>query len=174
MLNMSSNFSNMNKKHLMLAVITSLLIGHSPLVAQESSSTETPPAEKKEEGAEAKDAKPEEVVKTGVIASAGNYAHGDQTISSDSSGAAPGDVASVITASVNNVGRGECKVTINNTSEENGYSVSYRVTERNARGSKVGGKGFSASLSAKESKSNTFRCRDDSVLQVELRSARKR
>lgn len=116
----------------------------------------------------------EEVVKTGVIASTGNYGFGPQSIESGATGAAPGDEASVIAAGVSRVSRDECQVTITNNSDENSYSVGYRFTERNNRGSKVNSKYFSDSLDAKESKSRKVACSDDTRMEVELRSAKRR
>ena len=132
------------------------------------------PAVLAQEKAEKKVVEEEENVRTGTIASTGSYGHGDQSIDSGSTGAAPGDEASVISAGVGRLSGDSCQVTVSNTSEKNGYSIGYRVIERNQSGRKVNSKYFSDSLQPKESKKREVRCNKGSRMEVELRTARKR
>lgn len=162
-------------------LFTSLFLGVyavQPAVAQQGSDSATTTSGVVGDAQSGKDEKAteekEEVVKTGVIASTGNYGFGPQSIESGATGAAPGDESSVIAAGVSRVSRDECQVTITNNSDENSYSVGYRFTERNNRGSKVNSRYFSDSLDAKESKSRKVSCSDDTRMEVELRSAKRR
>lgn len=149
-----------------------MLSGNAPFVSVRDASAQSTESGKQAEGKSGEESE-EEVVKTGTIASTGNYGFGPQAITSGS-GAAPGDEPGVITAGVSRKSRDECTVTLKNASEKNGYSASYRVVEYNNTGSKVSSRYYSASLEPKGSKTQDVPCRQGNSVQVELSSARPR
>lgn len=146
--------------------IMCLLLGVNVAVAQDGAeSTSEKSAENEEE---------EEKVITGTIATTGNYGFGPTAIASGSTGPAPGSEAGAIVAGVKRTSRDECRVTISNNSKENGYSVRFRLVERDSSGREVGGKSFAASLDPEKSEVRELSCQNDTNLSVELDSARKR
>ncbi|HQH27288.1 MAG TPA: hypothetical protein PLP17_07825, partial [Oligoflexia bacterium] len=88
-------------------------------------------------------------------------------------GATPGDDQNVISASVSQIGRGECQATITNTSNVNSYSVSFKVVGRNERGSKLVDKSYSASLKPQQKVTRQMDCPAEANMEVVLQSARK-
>ncbi|MCB0323015.1 MAG: hypothetical protein KDD69_05555 [Bdellovibrionales bacterium] len=112
-------------------------------------------------------------IKTGVIANSGSFPT-NGAIDVETSGAAPGDEQSTITASINSTDRTTCVATLNNASEKNSYSVRARIIGRNESGAKVLTKSFTAMLKPKGSASRSVSCRPEYRMQVELVSADKR
>ena len=163
----------MTSSVLQIFLIFCFLVFSQMAVAQqdESASSET---EKKTESKEEKKAEEEENIRTGVIANTGSFGLGPQSITTDTSGASPGDEASVIQANVSRLGGEKCNVTVSNASKENTYSVGYRVIARNNRGSKVSSKYFSGRLRAGEKQMREVNCDRDHRMSVELVKANKR
>jgi hypothetical protein len=152
---------------LLLSAVFSTGLSLSNAFAQDATKAEEKSAEK-----EGEKAAPEEVIKTGTIASTGNYGFGPQAIGSGAG--APGDEPNVISASVSRASKDDCSVTFKNTSKDNGYSASFRVLEFDASGRKVNSKYMSASLGKGESKTQTVPCRTGNSVQVELVRASKK
>lgn len=115
--------------------------------------------------------KPEEKVKTGIIAST-STSPGSISIDVDTSGSSPGDDINVISASISRVKKNECVVKLTNGGEKT-YSVSYAVEGVNKRGMKTLSKSFSASVAPKATKENSVSgCNEDLNLSVNLKSAK--
>lgn len=142
----------------------------SPVAAQEATGT---PTESSGEKVEAKEKENTDVIRTGVIANSGEYASGN-AVNVDTQGAAPGDESSTIQGSVSQVGRGLCKATVTNSSEENTYHVRFRVVGTSENGVAAVKKTFSATLKPSETENRELKCKDNYRMQVVLLSARKR
>ncbi len=111
----------------------------------------------------------EEKVQTGVVASSGSSGKNNINVNSTDS---PGDVESVVTASISRVKKSECKVVLVNNGKK-GYSVSFNVEGINERGNKELSKSFSASIAAGEKvEKSVSNCKEGLNLAVNLRSAR--
>ncbi len=114
-----------------------------------------------------------DVIRTGTIASSGEYASGN-AVDVDTQGSAPGDEPSTIQGSVSQIGRGKCRASITNSSEENTYSVRFRVIGTNERGAVAIKKTFSATLKPSQTQNRKLACKDNLRMQVVLLSANKR
>ncbi len=112
-----------------------------------------------------------EVVKTGVIASntrTGAFAAIDVV----TSGAAPGDEASVISASISRTKRGQCVARVINNGTKT-YAVSFAIVGTNKQGAKALNHPYSATVKPKETIERLeTRCDDELNLAVLLKSAR--
>ncbi|MCC6932985.1 MAG: hypothetical protein IT292_06995 [Deltaproteobacteria bacterium] len=118
-------------------------------------------------------AEPEEKVVTGVIASQGN-APGNTPTSIDSASEAPGDEAGVITGSIERRGSSSCQAILSNNSKKNSYSVSFAVIGKDARGSQVLKRTYSATIKAQQSLTREVNgCAKGLSLSVLVSSARK-
>ncbi len=167
-------FANSNKLKTFHALSLLLLLFAfvSPVAAQvKQESGADAPAEKQEEAKKEKENT--DVIRTGVIANSGEYASGN-AVNVDTQGAAPGDESSTIQGSVSQVGRGMCKATVTNSSEENTYHVRFRVVGTSENGVAAVKKTFSATLKPSETENRELKCKDNYRMQVVLLSARKR
>jgi len=119
---------------------------------------------------EKKEEKPE-TIKTGVIASStktGSFA----AIDVETSGAAPGDEASVISASVLRPKRDVCIAKVMNNGTKP-YSVNFAVEGVNQRGAKTLNTSYSATIPPKGSIERQIpRCDSDLNIGINLRSAK--
>lgn len=129
----------------------------------------TPPPSDKPADAKAK----EEPIATGVIANSGSVPTGS-AVDVNTQGATPGDEASVIQGSVSQASRGKCSATVTNGSEENTYSVRYRVVGTDERGNSALKKSFSAVLKPSQSQTREVSCKPEYRMQIVLLSATKR
>lgn len=122
----------------------------------------------------AQDAKKEEentdpkVLIKGVVASSQKSGASSMAVESNTGDSEPGGEGSPISASVSKIGRGKCSATFLNKSEQSTYSVKYRVVGVGANGSESFRRIFSATLGPKKSSSQSFSCKEDLNLSVEL------
>lgn len=128
----------------------------------------------------AQDAKKEAVentdpkeLKQGVVASSGKSGASSLSVEAETGDSEPGGEASPVSASVNKVGRGKCEAKFTNKSEQSSYAVRYRVTGVAANGRESFRRVFSATLGPKKSSSQSFSCKEDLNLSVELVSGKK-
>lgn len=112
-------------------------------------------------------------LKTGVVASSQKSGASSLAIESETGDSAPGGEASPVSASISKIGRGKCEARFINKSEQSSYSVRYRATGSDANGRESFKRVFSATLGPKKSSSQSFSCRDDLNLSVELVSGKK-
>ncbi len=160
-------FSALSAAVFALTLLAGLLCS-SPVAAQDAPKKAEQKTDKK-----AEPSKVEEKVQTGTIASTGRFGGGVTGLDISTDGATPGDDQNVISASVSQIGRGECQATITNTSNVNSYSVSFKVVGRNERGSKLVDKSYSASLKPQQKVTRQMDCPAEANMEVVLQSARK-
>lgn len=160
---------------LAFVLISAGLLGAAPALAQDAggapptTGAAVPATETVKEPVKEKEK--EEVVKTGVIASStktGSFA----AIDVETSGASPGDEASVISASIVRGRDNECVARVTNGGAKT-YSVSFAVVGTTQSGSKPLNNTYSATLKPKAVVERTVnRCAADLNLAVVLKSAR--
>ncbi|MFN8391530.1 MAG: hypothetical protein U0136_14675 [Bdellovibrionota bacterium] len=130
-----------------------------------------PTAQPTASGAPQAEATPEKKIKPGVIASS-TKTKDFAAIDVDTSGAAPGDEANPITASISHVKDDNCVAKVINNGEAS-YSVSFQVVGTDPRGSKPVNQTFSATIKPKGSVERTVsRCSGNLNLAVVLKSAK--
>ena len=172
----------MNRKNLIF--LSSILFCASCFVTSAAAQPENPPgvpisskAEKENKGAAgaektAQDEKDDKgaVLKPGVIASVGGGGSGPTAVSADTGGAAPGDEATAISASIKPGKGGKCEAIVSNTSETDTYSVSFAVQSFDKKSGKAGSsQSYSASLAPKKSVSRSVTCQKNDGLQIKLK-----
>ncbi len=128
--------------------------------------------ETKKESAEAGKKKDEgAVLKPGVIATVGGGGTGPQAVSADTGGAAPGDQAAAVSASIR-PGRtpGKCEAVVINSSETDTYKVSFAVVPFDRKSGRKGSpQSFSASLPPKKTVTKDVNCTKGQGMQVVLK-----
>ncbi|OVE80128.1 hypothetical protein BVY02_01140 [bacterium J17] len=154
------------------AVFGLAVLDLSPALAQESPPQATTTAEQTQEKQVEEDTGGPKTLEPGVIATTGSYRSGTAIDSTDTSAAAPGDEGLPISAGVKE-SNGRCAVTVSNTSEEDGYSVSFAVEGSDTSGRRVLRKSYSARLQPKKSVTKEFACRKGLNLAVLLKSGSK-
>lgn len=155
----------------------SILIFILPAYAQEvplestEGSTEAPVSEMDAIETEEEEEKDLEF-KTGVISSMGQIKKSGAVDTSALDGV-PGEEQPAVSGSVRKLKRGRCSAFIKNNSEKSAYSVRYKVQGFNERGSSVFNRNFSSRLSAGESDSHEFACRDGLNMRLVVTSGKK-
>ena len=123
-------------------------------------------------GDSAKVEKKEEIVKTGVIASTPSRGQSG-AVNVETGGDAPGDEASTISGGISVTGRNRCTAKIMNSSDENSYSVRYKIQGKNERGSRTLNKSYSAVVGPGKTHSRAVRCNENDAMSLRLLSAKK-
>ncbi len=113
----------------------------------------------------------EEKVQTGVISTIGSYGQ-SVSFGSNTSDQVPGDVPNTISGSIKHTTRGKCQAVVTNSSEENSYSVSFKVVTVSAKWKTSLKNSYVATLKPKQNVTRDFSCGDENM-QIVLQSAKK-
>ncbi len=108
----------------------------------------------------------------GTIASMGQLRE-SRDIAVRSGGAAPGDKESPITASVGHASERECQVTVQNTSKDAAYSLTFEVIGSDKNGKLTSQRSFSARVAAGANVTRMVPCGKEENIEVFLKSGKR-